>query len=111
MSHGQLFVRALDSFLHRKRSEGITAKLSEIYADPSSGCDPVGGRAMTRLQARQGVEDLRLRILPYLSELAYRLFSLPLHHRDPFGRALIAQALTEDIPIVTPDEHFLAYKA
>jgi hypothetical protein len=43
MSHGQLFVRALDSFLHRKRSEEITAKLSEIYADPSSGCDPFGG--------------------------------------------------------------------
>jgi PIN domain nuclease of toxin-antitoxin system len=62
------------------------------------------------LQARQGVEDLRLRTLPYLSEHAYRLFSLPLHHRDPFDRALIAQALTEDIPIVTPDEHFLAYK-
>ena len=65
---------------------------------------------MTMEQAQQGIEDLKLRTLPYLAEHAYRLFSLPLHHRDPFDRVLIAQALAEDIPIVTPDEAFLKYK-
>jgi PIN domain nuclease of toxin-antitoxin system len=36
---------------------------------------------------------------------------LPLHHIDPFDRQIIAQALAEDIPIVTADETFRLYKA
>ena len=34
---------------------------------------------------------------------------LPLHHRDPFDRLLIAQALAEGIPIATADRRFAAY--
>ena len=34
---------------------------------------------------------------------------LQLHHRDPFDRILIAQALEEDLPIVTADAHFSRY--
>jgi len=35
--------------------------------------------------------------------------SLPLHHRDPFDRMLIAQSRIEDMPIVTRDPAFDAY--
>ena len=35
--------------------------------------------------------------------------ALPLHHRDPFDRLLIAQALAEGIPIATADRIFSAY--
>ncbi len=34
---------------------------------------------------------------------------LPLHHRDPFDRLLIAQAIAEDIPIVSVDSLFSLY--
>jgi PIN domain nuclease of toxin-antitoxin system len=37
------------------------------------------------------------------------LGDLPQHHRDPFDRLLIAQALAERIPIVTADRAFAAY--
>lgn len=37
------------------------------------------------------------------------LVDLPIHHRDPFDRMLIAQALTEGIPIVSADASFDAY--
>lgn len=57
----------------------------------------------------RGIEDLRLRILPYTADHALRLFHLPLHHPDPFDRQLIAQALSEKIPIVTCDEKFTLY--
>jgi len=56
------------------------------------------------------IEDLKLRVLPYTARHAYRLFGLPLHHTDPFDRQIIAQALTENIPVVTPDEKFSLYK-
>jgi len=35
--------------------------------------------------------------------------TLPLHHRDPFDRLLIAQAMVENIPIASADSAFDAY--
>jgi PIN domain nuclease of toxin-antitoxin system len=35
--------------------------------------------------------------------------TLPFHHRDPFDRLLIAQGLTEKIPVVSIDSAFDAY--
>ncbi len=37
--------------------------------------------------------------------------SLPLHHKDPMDRFLIAQALVEDMTIVTTDTAFVRYSA
>ncbi len=37
------------------------------------------------------------------------LASLPFHHRDPFDRLLISQALTEKMPIVGVDAAFDPY--
>ena len=60
--------------------------------------------------ARQAIQDLDIRVLPYTAEHAYRLFDLPLHHGDPFDRQIIAQALSENIPVVTSDKKFSLYK-
>lgn len=38
-----------------------------------------------------------------------KLLTLPFHHRDPFDRLLVAQALTEGMTILTRDTHFSAY--
>lgn len=35
--------------------------------------------------------------------------TLPLHHRDPFDRLIIAQAIVEQMPIVSADPAFDAY--
>jgi PIN domain nuclease of toxin-antitoxin system len=35
--------------------------------------------------------------------------TLPLHHRDPFDRLIIAQAMVEQLPIVSADPAFDAY--
>ena len=63
-----------------------------------------------KADAMAGVADLRLRVLPYAAEHAFRLFDLPTHHADPFDRQIIAQALVENIPVVTPDESFNLYE-
>jgi PIN domain nuclease of toxin-antitoxin system len=34
---------------------------------------------------------------------------LPMHHRDPFDRMLVAQAQAEEMTIVTVDRAFTAY--
>lgn len=35
--------------------------------------------------------------------------TLPLHHRDPFDRLLIAQSVVENIPVLSADKIFDAY--
>jgi PIN domain nuclease of toxin-antitoxin system len=60
--------------------------------------------------ATTALSDLRLRVLSYTATHAYALFNLPLHHRDPFDRQMIAQALAENIPIVTADRIFRRYR-
>src|SRR5690606_32039473 len=40
---------------------------------------------------------------------AARVRHLPFHHRDPFDRLLIAQAIEEDLTLVTSDRAFSLY--
>lgn len=48
--------------------------------------------------------------LPVLGEDAARAGRLPLHHRDPFDRMLVAQATRLDAVIVSRDRAFDAYE-
>lgn len=47
--------------------------------------------------------------LPIDERHALRAGDLPMHHRDPFDRLIIAQAQTERVPIITVDATFRAY--
>jgi PIN domain nuclease of toxin-antitoxin system len=47
--------------------------------------------------------------LPVRSAAAARVASLALHHRDPFDRLLIAQAVSEQLPLYTADASLAAY--
>ncbi len=48
-------------------------------------------------------------LLPVKTAALFELSSLPLHHRDPFDRTLISQAIVENIPIISADHHFDLY--
>ena len=50
-----------------------------------------------------------IRILPIQTTHLQRLLSLPFHHRDPFDRLIIAQALVEDMTLVSDDDFFHLY--
>ena len=56
------------------------------------------------------VEELGFELLPISAEHAWTVKLLPLHHRDPFDRLLIAQAQVEDLPILTADSAFTDYE-
>jgi PIN domain nuclease of toxin-antitoxin system len=44
-----------------------------------------------------------------MAEHAAAAGQLPMHHRDPFDRMIIAQAIAEELTVVTPDEKFPLY--
>lgn len=51
----------------------------------------------------------RMEMLPVEAAHALGVAQLPRHHRDPFDRLLIAQAILEGAAIVSRDEQFAAY--
>lgn len=82
-----------------------TISLTEIAVKAA-----VGKLQLSAATVRQAVQDLDIRILPYTADHAFQLFEMPLHHGDPFDRQIIAQALSERIPVITPDETFKLYR-
>jgi len=50
-----------------------------------------------------------MELLPIRYEHILQLEMLPLHHGDPFDRLLIAQAMAENLPILTGDKKFKLY--
>jgi PIN domain nuclease of toxin-antitoxin system len=66
---------------------------------------PGGGESL-----RAHMALLRIgRILPVEEAHVLADFGLPRHHRDPFDRMLIAQALVEGLPFVTCDKQIHKY--
>ncbi len=57
----------------------------------------------------QYVTSKGLQLLSISPEHLDVLAALPLHHRDPFDRLLIAQAIADNTPILTDDGMFAKY--
>jgi PIN domain nuclease of toxin-antitoxin system len=57
----------------------------------------------------QAIADLGVNVLPITVEYADVQANLPMHHRDPFDRLLVAQAQVERISIVSADPDFDQY--
>ncbi len=57
----------------------------------------------------QRIDDLGVTFLPIDRSLILAAASLPHHHSDPFDRMLIAQAMANDIPVLTRDDEFYRY--
>jgi PIN domain nuclease of toxin-antitoxin system len=55
------------------------------------------------------IEDGGFDMLSFTGLHAARVRTLPFHHRDPFDRMIIAQAIAEGYTVVTSDGQFSAY--
>lgn len=55
---------------------------------------------------RKQLELSGIALLPVNEHHAYAIAGLPLHHRDPFDRMLVAQCLTEGLAVISPDGAF-----
>jgi PIN domain nuclease of toxin-antitoxin system len=92
------------------RSEATIREISVVSLSEVAIKQSIGKLRIGKDEVLTGIADLRLRVLPYTADHALHLFDLPLHHSDPFDRQIIAQALCENIPVVTSDEKFNLYK-
>jgi len=66
--------------------------------------EPIDDYVPTRM-TQLGAKSLEIK-----ASHALRVAALPLHHRDPFDRMLIAQAQIEDMTLVSADSTFNQYE-
>ena len=57
----------------------------------------------------QELIDNEIGLLPILVRHLAVLTTLPFHHRDPFDRLIIAQAMAEGLPVLGSDSAFASY--
>lgn len=101
--------------------DSISPEATELISDP--GNEPLLSaaavweiaikRSLGKLSLhpswREVLTGLDLVALPITAEHAACVQDLPWHHRDPFDRLLVAQALCEEAIIVTSDQQIDAY--
>ena len=93
--------------------------LDRLRHDPDIFLSPVSLWEITIKQAAgklagpadlaQRVRDIGFGELPVTHAHAIAAGRLPAHHRDPFDRMLVAQAVTEGFTLVSRDESFELY--
>lgn len=82
------------------------ASLAEIAIKSSSG-----KLDMEEAEMQRALRDLQVTVLALDASHVSAMFSLPLHHRDPFDRMILATAVVEKLPIVTGDRIFRRYSS
>lgn len=63
---------------------------------------------LSEIIKRQRIEN-KIQILPIRLPHIYALERLRPHHKDPFDRMIIAQAMTENCPVISADQIFQHY--
>lgn len=92
----------------------MVAEATEVWVSAVTGWEIEIKRAAGRLSAPEDLEDLVVEEgfveLPFTLRHAIAAGRLPPHHRDPFDRALVAQATTEGLQLLTADRALAPYE-
>jgi PIN domain nuclease of toxin-antitoxin system len=98
-----------------READRAIREAEQVYVSAASGWEIAIKTSLGRLRPKrtvaEAVADSGFEELPILLRHAEALTSLPAHHRDPFDRILVAQALVEGLAIVTRDAALRPYRA
>jgi PIN domain nuclease of toxin-antitoxin system len=105
-------------------SKNLSSKAAEIIEDPSNTLR-VSIASLWEISIKLGLgklslqnsfseleevlQQLKIEVLPITFSDTECYLNLPLHHRDPFDRILVAQAINHSLVLVSRDVAFDAY--
>jgi PIN domain nuclease of toxin-antitoxin system len=101
-----------------RRARGVLADpCNRVYVSAASAWEIAIKLGLRKLAVTPGAADWlpaqlaanRFLPLPISLEHALAVERLPRYHADPFDRLLIAQAMTDDLTVVTADAQFERY--
>jgi PIN domain nuclease of toxin-antitoxin system len=85
-----------------------------VYCSVASLWEIAIKQGMGKLQVKGTLpsllEQYGLTELPVTARYAELTRTLPMHHRDPFDRMLVAQAMAEQLVLISADRQMLAYE-
>jgi PIN domain nuclease of toxin-antitoxin system len=112
-THALLWWLTDDPGLSKTAREALADPANDVLVSTASVWEIAIKRTLGKLTAPDDlpdhVEAAGFDWLPIGAEHAWRVRELPPHDRDPFDRLLVAQCLTEGMPIVSGDARFGAY--
>jgi PIN domain nuclease of toxin-antitoxin system len=116
-THALLWFLLDDPKLGRDARVLMTESTNELLVSPASYWEMAIKVSLGKYALGEDFEDFMRRqmtvndltVLPITLRHAAIVASLPFHHRDPFDRLLIAQAMAEQIPLLGCDEVFDQY--
>lgn len=98
-----------------RAQEALNADRATIAVSAVSVWEIAVKRSLGKLDIDEGWADalaeLDLVSMPVTAAHAVRVEQLPWHHRDPFDRLLIAQAMAEQCSLVSADRRLSCYGA
>lgn len=115
-THALIWFQAGDRRLSKAARQAMEADDAELLISAATAWEMAIKASLRRLQVRGPVDAYLAekvaqgyRTLPISWTHAARVEGLPWHHRDPFDRLLVAQALIEGYPVITRDRAFRKY--
>jgi PIN domain nuclease of toxin-antitoxin system len=115
-THAFLWAVAEPEKLSKRAARVIEDEANQLLLSVASLWEIVLKAQAGKLQLPEGPQflaehmaQLGIGSLPVDTGHVLALLSLPLHHRDPFDRLLVAQCQTERLPIVTADKEIRRY--
>lgn len=96
---------------------GILKNYYDVYVSQATFWEIAIKKTVGKLDLQQNSFELErlctaseIEILPLKMEYFERIQKLPLIHRDPFDRIIIATALEEDLTLLTNDSEIIKYR-
>ncbi|MGZ4278722.1 MAG: type II toxin-antitoxin system VapC family toxin [Solirubrobacteraceae bacterium] len=112
-THALLWWLTDDAGLSNTARGALADPANDVLVSAASVWEIAIRRALGKLEAPDDLPDhiaaQGFGWLPVAAEHAGRVRDLPPHHRDPFARLLVAQALSERMAIVSADARFGVY--
>lgn len=114
-THTYIWLAENDNQLSDKAKK-IFQESENVYLSIGSIWEIVIKKSLGKLEFNQSVEEIyssldmnSIKLLNISQNHLVFLQSLPFHHRDPFDRIIISQAISEDLTLISKDRQFENY--
>lgn len=116
-THAFIWYSEEDIFLPNKLKLTIENNNNEIFISIVSLWEITIKTQIGKLKINKTIDEIifylsknNIQIININNENLKILFYLPLHHRDPFDRMLISQAISENLIFITKDKNIYQYQ-
>jgi PIN domain nuclease of toxin-antitoxin system len=112
-THIFLWMLAYPEKIYEKRRFELESRSNEIFLSAMSVAELMIKHSIGKIHIDFNpllmAEKTGIEIISFSGPAAAMLGQLPMHHRDPFDRMIIAQSIVNGLPVMSDDAKFLKY--